>query len=236
VALQAVHFHPIGDWATADMPGAITTQPRVRICPAGLIQSQVVTDQIPAAEISRAGYPPMGAVFPEQVGRSSIGMVAGRGYELGVVTDTAGPHCRERLTRLQYRFPLAVAHDEFRVPAVTGNAIHAGVGILGVPDLAEIGVATAATQRFMPLLDEFLEAYVDLTVLDFRAGFFEAGALVAGDASPVGLGENILAGVNRQGEPTQAHGQRQKAREIGSNPVQRKSPHTLTTADQKMAA
>ena len=72
----------------------------------------------------------------------------------------------------------------------------------------------------MTLLNKFLEAAVDLTVLDFRSGFFEAGALVAGNASPVGLGKNILAGFDRQGKSTQAHGQREKAREIGSQPVQ----------------
>jgi len=106
------------------------------------------------------------------------------------------------------------------MPAVTGNAVHTGVGILRVSDLAEIGVATAATQRFMRPLNEFLETEVDLTILYFRSGFFEAGALVAGDASPIGFGKNVLAGLNRQGKSTQAHGQRQNGHEIASKAVQ----------------
>jgi len=122
------------------------------------------------------------------------------------------------------------------MPAVTGNAVHTGIGILRVPDLTEIGMTTATTQRSMRLLDEFLEAEVNLTILYFRSGFREAHALVAGNASSVCFGKNVLAGLNRLGKPIQARCQSQQAREIDSNPVHENSPHILTMAGQNMTA
>jgi hypothetical protein len=118
---------------------------------------------------------------------------------------------------------------------MAGNTVHAAVCVLRVADFTKIGVTTATTQPRVRILGKFLQTDMNLTVLYFRAGFFEAGALMTSNAPPVSFGKYGFTGIHLQGKPAQAHRQRYKPRKIGFYPAHN-FPHILTMAGQKMTA